>query len=188
MLRVTWEWLGQAPALDLANTVAVVDGLEHDLIASESEYGRWAAGEATFLPRGSSRLLERGRPELLRLRTCIRRLLGAISAGEPVQRRLAEVLNRSSRTAPRWLELDPAGPALRERTSGSAVDDLVAAYARSAMELAAGDADRLRRCPAPSCGMFFLRSRDAQRWCSTQCGTRARVAMHHDRHRRRVGS
>ena len=188
MLRVTWEWLGQAPALDLADTVAVVEGLEHDLIASGPDYERWARSEAAFLPPDSFRLLERARPELLRVRTSIRQLLGATAAGERWRPGLAEELNVVSRQAPRWLELDPTGPLLQERSCGSAAEDLVARYARSAMEIVAGEAGRLRRCTAPSCGMFYLSSRDGQRWCSTQCGTRARVAKHYGRRRQRAGS
>jgi hypothetical protein len=47
MLRVTWEWLGQEPALDLANTVAVVNGVDRDLLAPAGAYDRWAAAEGT---------------------------------------------------------------------------------------------------------------------------------------------
>ncbi|ELS57171.1 CGNR zinc finger domain-containing protein [Streptomyces viridochromogenes] len=43
--------------------------------------------------------------------------------------------------------------------------------------LAAGpEQARLRRCPAPSCGMFFLARRRDQAWCSIGCGNRARAA------------
>lgn len=187
MMHVTWEWLGQAPALDVANTVAVVDGADHDLIGSATDYVRWARSEAKFLPQGSSRLLEQARPELLDLRTAVRQLLISVAAGERPQETPVEGLNRVSRRAPQWLELD-AGAALREQSSGQAMDKLLAHYARSSMEVVAGEASRLRRCPAPSCGMFYLNSRGAQRWCSTRCGTRARVARHYNSRRRTLAS
>jgi predicted RNA-binding Zn ribbon-like protein len=185
MIQVTWEWLGQAPALDLANTVAVINGAEHDLISSGEDYARWARTEAKFVPQGSFQLLQRARPALMDLRTAVRAFLAAVEAGERPKGALTKELNRVSRGAPHWLELDArAALALREMSSSNAVDWLLAHYARSAMEVVAEEASQLRRCPAPSCGMFYTSSRQTQRWCSTQCGTRARVARHyHSRHR-----
>jgi predicted RNA-binding Zn ribbon-like protein len=185
MIQVTWEWLGQAPALDLANTVAVVDGAERDLIGSSENYEGWARNEAKFVPQGSSRLFDRARPALMDLRTAVRPLLTAVAAAERPNKSHVEELNRVSRRAPQWLELDAgASFALRQESSGKAVHGLLAHYARSAMEVVVDQASELRRCPAPSCGMFYASSRQAQRWCSTQCGTRARVARHYNsRHR-----
>jgi hypothetical protein len=38
MLDVTWEWIAiYEPALDLANTVAVEKGVEHDLLTLDDE-------------------------------------------------------------------------------------------------------------------------------------------------------
>src|SRR3954447_9124809 len=37
---------------------------------------------------------------------------------------------------------------------------------------------RIGFCDAPSCGLFFERTRRNQRWCSPECGNRARVARH----------
>ena len=187
MIRVTWEWLGQAPALDLANTVTIEDGEEHDLLGSPTDYERWARSEAEFLPQGSLRLLEQAQPQLLRLRTTVRGLLADMTADERPRVRLVEQLNRVSRETPRWLELDPSALSLREESSRPA-DKLVADYARSAMEVLAGQLRQVRRCPAPSCGMFYLSNRAAQRWCSTQCGTRARVARHYSKQRGRSAS
>lgn len=185
MIRVTWEWLGQAPALDLANTVAVVDGAEHDLIGSSEDYARWARSEAKFVPQSSSQLLLQAPRALMDLRVAVRDLLAAVVTADRLEAALTNELNRVSRSAPQWLELDAgASLELREKSSGNVVDGLLAHYARSAMEVVVYDANHLRRCPAPSCGMFYMSSRPAQRWCSTQCGTRARVARHYNRRRR----
>jgi predicted RNA-binding Zn ribbon-like protein len=188
MLRVTWEWLGQGLALDLSNTVAIADGTEHDLIGSTHDYEQWATGEANFVPGGSLRLLRDARNELLDLRTAIRSCLIAVAAGERAPKRAVAVLNRASSEAPLWLELDADASTLRERSSAPVVDTVVARYARSAIELLATEANLLRRCPAPSCGMFYLSSREGQRWCSPQCGTRARVARHYHSKRRAPAS
>ncbi|HEX2295732.1 MAG TPA: ABATE domain-containing protein [Actinomycetota bacterium] len=186
MLRVTWEWLGQGPALDLADTVTIVDGEEHDLLAPEGEYARWARLEAELLPEGSFAVLCKGRRELMDLRAVVREVLGTVAAGERPPRRLLAELNRVSRGAPEWLEIDPAEAALRPVTTAGGLERVLARYARSAMELVADESERLRRCPAPSCGMFYLSTRPSQRWCSTQCGTRARVARHYAGRRRKT--
>lgn len=187
MLDVTWEWLGMGPALDLANTVAVEEGGEHDLVGSRDDYEEWARVEATFLPRASSALLRRARPGLMDLRTRVRELLAAVAAGDALPARAVTALNQVSRKAPEWAELDVRSGTVRSRTLAGPADELLARYARSAMELIESDAAGLRRCPAPSCGMFYVSTRPAQRWCSTQCGTRARVARHY-RARRAAGA
>ncbi|MFJ5829721.1 CGNR zinc finger domain-containing protein [Streptomyces sp. NPDC093089] len=91
---------------------------------------------------------------------------------------------RTGRAAPVTFRGDDAGH-LTEQEAGGPV---AAAVAGQALVPAAGpERARLRRCPAPSCGMCFLaRGRD-QAWCSIGCGKRARAArrseqcadMHH---------
>jgi predicted RNA-binding Zn ribbon-like protein len=181
MLRVTWEWLGQDPALDLANTVAIADDVEHDLLAPAGEYERWASAEgaaAGLAPEDVATLVAT-QPRLLRLRAAIREALATVAADrEPAAAAVAE-LNHASAGAPGWPELDTDG-GLREQTRAERADRLTAAYARSAMHLIAdNDPGQLRVCPAPSCGMFYRPARSDQHWCSRQCGTRARVARHY---------
>jgi predicted RNA-binding Zn ribbon-like protein len=181
MLHVTWEWLGVDPALDIANTVAISNGEPHDLLEPDGEYERWAteaAARSPLLDAQGSALLITARPEVLELRTRIRHVLAAAAAGEELPGTAVAALNRASRAVPRWLELDADGT-VRERARGSAADRLLAAYARSAMEIAAEGSARLRVCPAPSCGMYYRPTRQDQRWCSVPCGTRARVARHY---------
>ena len=180
MLRVTWEWLGLEEALDVANTVAVANGVEHDLLEADGEFERWAAAasrspaltpeEAAAVPAARARLLD--------LREPIRRVIAATAAGEEPPRAAVAELNRASRAAPTWLELDEGGT-LQERVTARPVDRLLARYARSALQLAADGPAHVRRCPAPSCGMFYRPRRRQQQWCSVQCGTRARVARHY---------
>jgi predicted RNA-binding Zn ribbon-like protein len=180
MLRVTWEWLGFDPALDVANTVAVAKGVPYDLLAPEGEYERWAdaAASASAHAREKAAALLGARARVLELREHIRAVLYATAAGDRLPEAAVAELNAASRLAPRWPELRPNGE-LSEHAGGRATDRLLAAYARSAMEIAAGGSARLRVCPAPSCGMFYRPGRPQQRWCSTQCGSRARFARHY---------
>jgi predicted RNA-binding Zn ribbon-like protein len=184
MLRVTWEWLGSEEALDVANTIAVADGIQHDLLAPEGEYDRWAAAAAkspALAPDEAAAIAAARRP-LLQLRGWIRQVLAATAAGGPPPQAAVVELNQLSRASPTWVELDADG-ALRQRAQASAVDRLLAAYARSAITIAAEGPARLRVCPAPSCGMFYRPGRRQQRWCSPQCGNRARFARHYQARR-----
>jgi predicted RNA-binding Zn ribbon-like protein len=182
MLRVTWEWIGLDAALDVANTVAVANGVEHDLLAPDGAYERWAAAATASkaLDADEGAALVPARERVLELREPLRRVIAATAAGEPPPRRAVAELNRASRASPGWVELDAEGNIV-ERAHGSAADRLLAVYARSALSIAADGPTRLRRCPAPSCGMFYRPTRPQQHWCSRQCGTRARVARHYHR-------
>ena len=184
MLRVTWEWIGLDEALDVANTVAVANGVEHDLLVPDGEYERWAAAAAASpaLDADEGAALVPARERVLGLREPLRRVIAATAAGDPPPRPAVAELNRASRASPGWPELDAEGNIV-ERAQGSATDRLLAVYARSALSIAAAGPRRLRRCPAPSCGMFYRPTRPQQHWCSRQCGTRARVARHY----RRIG-
>jgi predicted RNA-binding Zn ribbon-like protein len=182
---VTWEWLGRDAALDVANTVAVSSGVAHDLLTPHGEYERWAeaAARSPSLGVDLGAALVKSRPRILALREQIREVLFATAADEQLPQAAVAELNRVSRKAPAWLELSREGDA-HERAAGSVADRLLAVYARSAMEIAARSSAQLRVCGAPSCGMFYRPTRERQRWCSTQCGTRARVARHYRPRRR----
>jgi predicted RNA-binding Zn ribbon-like protein len=177
MIRVTWSWLGQEAALDLADTITATDGVELDLLAPEGEYERWAQAAARSPTRVTDdpQALIRARPHVLALREPIRAVLFAAAADEPLPTHAVAALNHASATSPSWLELDSDGQ-LREHASGNTSDRILADFARSAMRTAADGAPRLRVCPAQSCGMFYRPSRIDQHWCSPQCGARVRVA------------
>ena len=183
MLDVTWEWIAlDKAALDVANTVAVGKGVEHDLLAPDAEYARWAeaAARSRELTSDEAAAIVRAKPLLLELREHIRAVLKATTAGEPLPKAAVAALNKASRAAPAWMEIGADG-GLERRTQGNPVDRLLADYARSAMEIAADGKDKLRVCGAPSCGMFYRPRRRQQRWCSEPCGNRARFARHYAR-------
>ena len=185
MLDVTWEWIAlDKSALDVANTVAVEKGEEHDLLAPDGEYERWAAAAARSpeLSPHETAAIDVARPRVLELREHIRAVFRATAAGEPLPKTALAGLNDASRAAPGWPEL--VDDRLIEQCAlGDAVDRLLADYARSAMEIAADGSSRLRVCEAPSCGMFYRPRRRQQRWCSEPCGNRARFARHYRAHR-----
>ncbi|MGW0422345.1 CGNR zinc finger domain-containing protein [Streptomyces sp. NPDC003015] len=63
--------------------------------------------------------------------------------------------------------------------------DLTALLAQAAITFLTGaDRPRLRACHAPRCVRYFLKDHPRQEWCKPSCGNRARVARHHERHRK----
>ena len=184
MLEVTWEWIAlDTAALDLANTVAVDKGVAHDLLTAAGEYERWAqaAARSSELTPDAAAAIAAARPRLLGLREHIRAVLYATTADQPLPGAAVAALNAASRAAAQWPELGHDRH-IEQHALGDAVQRLLAHYARSAMELAAGGSARLRVCGAPSCGMFYRPRRRQQRWCSEPCGNRARVARHYRTH------
>ena len=184
MLEVTWEWIAlDKAALDLANTVAVDKGVEHDLLTSTGEYERWAgaAARSPELTPEEAAAIAAARPRLLWLREHIRAVLHATAADQPLPGASVAALNAASRAAAQWPELG-GDRQIQQHALGDAVQRLLAHYARSTMEVAAGGSATLRVCGAPSCGMFYRPRRRQQHWCSEPCGTRARVARHYRTH------
>ncbi|MFF5499277.1 CGNR zinc finger domain-containing protein [Streptomyces aquilus] len=77
-----------------------------------------------------------------------------------------------------------ADPVVEHRVPGGEAD-LAALLARAAIAFLAGpDRERLRACHGPRCVRYFLKEHPRQEWCKPACGNRARVARHHERHRK----
>ncbi|MDN3024252.1 ABATE domain-containing protein [Streptomyces sp. S.PB5] len=67
--------------------------------------------------------------------------------------------------------------------------DLAATLAQAAVAFLAGpERQRLRACHAPRCVRYFIKEHPRQEWCKPSCGNRARVARHHERHRKSADS
>ncbi|WP_327426430.1 CGNR zinc finger domain-containing protein [Streptomyces sp. NBC_01236] len=81
-----------------------------------------------------------------------------------------------------WAE--DADPVVRQEAVGA--DALLPALlARAAVTfLASPDRQRLRACHAPRCVRYFIKEHPRQEWCKPSCGNRARVARHHERHKK----
>ncbi len=160
------------PALRLANARLDTPGDLIGLLAEDGE-PEPAVAEEVALRLG----------DFARLRDAMRELFDASIGGGPFPAAAVERLNEASERVPRVLRLEPAEPvAVEQPVSGGPTATLLAAAARSGIELLGGeDRHRLRRCPA--CGRFFLARRGDRRWCSAACGNRTRVARHYARRR-----
>lgn len=79
---------------------------------------------------------------------------------------------------------DGADPVVRQEPQGGR-PELTAVLAGAAIAfLASPDRQRLRACHAPRCVRYFLKEHPRQEWCKASCGNRARVARHHERHKK----
>jgi predicted RNA-binding Zn ribbon-like protein len=181
-----FRWLGEPLAIDLANTVMVVrDGEAVDLLAGQEELRRWLEVEEPRL--GECAFAVGHLDELRVLRDAVRRLLGARARRAALPRADLDLVNATSAAAPiaPWLHAEDGGrvEVVEHAGRADALAQLRGRLARSTIAVLGGaDADRLRVCRAPSCGMFFLGER---RWCCGACGNRARAARHYERTRAR---
>ena len=175
-----WEWLGEALAVDFANTTKRSGGEERELLRAPDDLATWAAEEAGRVPAIEPEAVRLG--EVRTLRDDVKALLHAVVRGEPVPPAAVERINARVRAAPLALQLREGEAVLAPAARVPPIDELFARVAQSAVELAARGG--VGFCDAPSCGQFFERRRASQLWCSDACGTRARVARH--AHRRKA--
>jgi predicted RNA-binding Zn ribbon-like protein len=180
-------------AIDLANTLELRrDGTTVDLLADQDGLARWlrhAGGPGS--PGGSSGSSGSGgtlggdevaAEQLQALRGHVLALFGAAVRQHPLPRAAVTAVNRAAAGAPAVVQLE-AGE-LVVHYDASPGDAFLADVAASAISMVGGPRrDRLRRCGAPGCGRWFVASRPRQRWCSPNCGNRARVARFQQRHR-----
>ena len=160
-------------ALELA---ATLEG-GRDRLGGPRDLERWLAARGIDGPGLALRLAD-----FRELRAAIRSLLLAAVQARPMPPDAVEALNAASAAAPTHPAL--ALDRVEVVETGPVAARVFAALARSAIEIAGGpERDRVRSCPAPGCGRFFLATRRGRRWCSPACGNRVRVARHHERHR-----
>jgi predicted RNA-binding Zn ribbon-like protein len=175
-----WDWLGEALAVDFANTTKRSGGEERELLQGPEDLVAWAACEDGRVPAIEAGAVRIG--EVRTLRDDVKALLRAVVRDEPAPVPAVERVNARVRAAPLVPQLRWGEVVLATASAAPALDELLARVARSAIELAARGG--VGFCDAPSCGRFFERRRGSQLWCSDACGTRARVARH--AHRRKA--
>ena len=99
---------------------------------------RWAAAaeRSPELTNEETAAIAVAKPDLLKIRPHIRAVLKATAAGQPLPAPAVAALNKASRAAaPHWAQIGP-DEQLEEHAQGSAIERLLANYARSAMAIA----------------------------------------------------
>ena len=185
---------GEPLAVELLNTVRLVDGRAVDAFETDAEVADWLRAmeprvgvvPGTHLAEGP---LLAAAPRVRRLRDAARQL-AAESVSDPRPAVTPEVGDHAvavatvNAEAASWVQLDwpaAARPGRVLATHGDAVDLVVNALGREVISLLTSDHQRLRPCLAPSCAHFFWKQARRE-WCSPACGNRARVARHYQRH------
>lgn len=168
-------------ALDLANTASS----GRDELATPLRLAAWLERERDLLPPADHDAAARlGR--FLALRQAIRELIAARVAGVAPPGGAVDAVNEASASAPFFPVLARDWEGDQRPVSSDATGAVLAAIARSTMELLAGGAgERVRECSARGCGRFFVAARADRRWCSVACGNRSRVARYYVRARAR---
>jgi predicted RNA-binding Zn ribbon-like protein len=170
-------------ALALANTLLHGPSGPADLLTDASAAGIWLANQVASQPSATLHPADLAR--LIRLRSAIRDVLGAVAAARQPAPSHVALLNQTTAAAPGAIQLRIGQQTLTRSWSpsgGPAFDIALAALAADAIELATGDrAEQIRQCEAHSCIRLFLREHARRRWCSNNCGDRVRAARHYQR-------
>jgi predicted RNA-binding Zn ribbon-like protein len=171
-----WEWLGDELAIDFANTVRRRGMDYRELLADPGDLREWASRQQGRVPVPGAGAAQEALGRVRAARDDAFAVLRAAALEAPLPRGPAERLNRVALRHPVVAQL---GADARVAGGPSRVDELLARAVAATIDLAGrAPAAGLALCDAPSCGQFFLRERDNQRWCGPACGTRARVARH----------
>lgn len=178
--------IGDSPALDFANTFYAVRGRVREGLASGVALAAWLA---QIVPRLQAEELytwqeiEATQSELdqfLELRTAIRQIAAALTAGSKLPGSSIDVLNQVAALAPLAgvLDLDENGtPEMRYRSYRKPFPSAMSGLAADAIRVFTGDRrGLLRACKGPGCYLFFVKDHPRREWCTPACGMRARAA------------
>jgi predicted RNA-binding Zn ribbon-like protein len=185
--------------LTLANTISVDRGRVRDSLAERADLERWVreiGGHMDLSPRPSSieAIASPAAERLISLRDGIRRLAAEHTQDprtlgqSPVPDVAAAmtIINCTSSLSSVWPELEWGDSTARRRdvwAGGTYLDALCAVLARQTIDLSTSTQwDRLQPCLAPACAQFFVKDHVRRQWCGPNCGNRARVARHTQRH------
>lgn len=183
-------FLADQLALDLVNTVVMLDGVLVDLFDTDEDVVRWLRAAGVV---GKTEPLPAYRPHALvasarELRELVRELVARRKADKRLDRldALNERLARG-RQEHVLVQERGGGLVLATRFGRSTPDELLLPVALAAAELlATGDFDLVRACESEDCVLhFYDRTRShRRRWCSmATCGNRHKVATFRERQR-----
>ena len=192
-------FVGESPALDFLNSVAIPRNVRYDWLESGPDLLDWLvaaelASDSELTPfrePAAAPALEEARKEIVTFRERLRPFIEAISGGplteadHPILAEINAILARG----PRFLRIAPAAAAEDLASKPLAlVDshplteprDLIVRIATAAARLITeADFRYVRNCEGPSCTLYFLdiSKNHKRRWCSMEvCGNRAKAA------------
>jgi predicted RNA-binding Zn ribbon-like protein len=187
---------GEPLPVELMNTVSFDGAAVRDALATDAGVAAWLSASADRITTETEMSLDGAAlsvtPDQVRdLRDALRTLAAevtqdprppATAAGLTREKAIAD-LNALARTWPELVWPGDGAPGRTYRADGTAVDLVVGLIAHQGVELFAGSGrERVRACLAPNCLLFFFKQQTRREWCSPECGNRARVARHYERH------
>jgi predicted RNA-binding Zn ribbon-like protein len=173
--------------LELLNTSFLRAGQPVDALATPDDLDAWLQANAAHFVIAPGRATPTLLRKFRRLRTALHQLVSPLVDGGPLPAPSSAAVKRINALSARsrvfrWLEVRDG--TYHQRIADASEDAPLAAVARASIELLAGaDVERIGRCQAPNCVLFFLKEGRRREWCSDTCGNRARVARHYLRHR-----
>src|SRR4051794_1346079 len=160
-----WEWLGEALAVDFANTTKRRGAKDRELLRGPGDLVEWAARQRGRVPAIAEP--DAALDDAIAVRDDVKALLRALAVGAHPPTAAAGRVNARLRAAPLVPQLRGGDVTLAPAGTPAPLDELLARVAHSAIELVRDGG--VGFCDAPSCGQFFGRRRASQRWCSDAC-------------------
>jgi predicted RNA-binding Zn ribbon-like protein len=173
--------IGGHMAIDLLNTVSIVNGEVVDSLQSEADVKKWLSensvvGDSKELKNQFSDLV----PTIRELRETVRQLFISRKEGKQTN---VETLNAYLQYGASYLQLVSVGKeqyGLKRMRKIETVEQLLAPIAEAAAELLAmNDFSRVRKCESADCVLWFYDTTKShkRRWCSMAiCGNRHKVS------------
>ena len=173
--------IGGHMAIDLLNTVSIVNGEVVDSLQSDADVKKWLSensvvGDSKELKNQFSDLV----PTIRELRETVRQLFISRKEGKQTN---VETLNAYLQYGASYLQLVSVGKeqyGLKRMRKIETVEQLLAPIAEAAAELLAmNDFSRVRKCESADCVLWFYDSAKShkRRWCSMAiCGNRHKVS------------
>lgn len=167
---VEFPTLGEAPAIELANTRYGPTGDTFDYLGTPALARAWVA---EVLPHASLDDVA----ALRELRDAARSALMARAADQLPSAKVIGVLNRHAAAACAHVALTAINDAVRVQVHYRGAAAARAQLATSCIELLV-QAVPIRRCKGAGCGLFFAPQHGRRRFCHESCSHRARQARY----------
>jgi len=184
--RYKTEAIGGHVALDLLNTVSIVDGMRVDSLETDKDVKAWLLDNSKVLGIENVKM---DFPDLAettkRVREIIREIIAAKKQGKKLDIQPLNALLKNGVSYTQIVSQIPDEYEVRKIRVVDSVEQLVAAIADSAAELVAvEDASLIRKCESADCVLWFLDTTKGhkRRWCSMAiCGNRHKVSKFRER-------
>jgi predicted RNA-binding Zn ribbon-like protein len=186
-------FIGNHPALDLANTLVAAKDGPLDLLPDFSSLCRWM-GEAKLMSADDATAIakkwtvdrgERFLTEVKSYRAGIKGLVAELGNKEQVPTSFIEETNRLMRSAKAVLQIKPLGAKAYARSwplDWEKPDSVLGLIAETGLHLLCDcDLSLVRKCENPQCVLTFYDTtkNHLRRWCSMEiCGNRHKATLH----------